>query len=246
MAEDPAKSSRPNGIETALGDPGVPKLYTSGFSLGFSNADLNLLRETSGRPVALVNMSYSLATLRHYKIHWGRWLLSLNHELAVSCLRQMKSTPGGQMKLLMCAVALFPLGLAESQHRNVRLDSEAIAGLGQPTAALKSEAGPLGIATASRFSLRPIVFGAVIGAAVGAVVGYGVGGGGPRSCPTSPNFSCDQPAFGPIGGAALGLALGATVGVIVGSMQRDGSRVEVVPRVNPGGTGLRLRYSRQF
>lgn len=43
--------------------PGLPitNIYANGFSLGFTNADTQLVLLLSGRPVAIVNFSYTLA-----------------------------------------------------------------------------------------------------------------------------------------------------------------------------------------
>ena len=39
----------------------IANIYANGFSLGFTNADTQLVLLLSGRPVAVVNFSYTLA-----------------------------------------------------------------------------------------------------------------------------------------------------------------------------------------
>jgi hypothetical protein len=49
-------------VEGAVADEKVPKIYTNGFALGFSNADVMIVLNRFGqRPVAVVNLSYTLA-----------------------------------------------------------------------------------------------------------------------------------------------------------------------------------------
>ena len=45
----------------ALRDPGVSRIYANGFTLGLSNADAHIVWQYFGRPIAVVNMSYTLA-----------------------------------------------------------------------------------------------------------------------------------------------------------------------------------------
>jgi len=44
----------------ALIDPAVPKIYANGFSLGMTNADTQIVLLLFGRPVAVINLSYTL------------------------------------------------------------------------------------------------------------------------------------------------------------------------------------------
>lgn len=44
----------------ALTDPSVPKIYANGFALGMTNADAQVVLQLFGRPVAVVNLSYTL------------------------------------------------------------------------------------------------------------------------------------------------------------------------------------------
>jgi hypothetical protein len=50
----------PAQFAALLGAP-IPNIYANGFQLGFTNADTQLLLLLSGRPVAIVNFSYTLA-----------------------------------------------------------------------------------------------------------------------------------------------------------------------------------------
>jgi hypothetical protein len=50
----------PAQIAALLGSQ-IPNIYANGFQLGFTNADTQLLLILSGRPVAVVNFSYTLA-----------------------------------------------------------------------------------------------------------------------------------------------------------------------------------------
>lgn len=42
-------------------DPAVPKIYINGFGLGLSNADVHLVLQFASQPVAIVNLSFTLA-----------------------------------------------------------------------------------------------------------------------------------------------------------------------------------------
>ena len=49
-------------VNAALSDPNVPKIYTNGFGLGLTNADIIIVFQRFGpAPVAVVNLSYTLA-----------------------------------------------------------------------------------------------------------------------------------------------------------------------------------------
>jgi hypothetical protein len=50
----------PAQFATLLG-ASIPNIYANGFQLGFTNADTQLMLLLSGRPVAVVNFSYTLA-----------------------------------------------------------------------------------------------------------------------------------------------------------------------------------------
>lgn len=43
-----------------LTDPDIPKFYANGFSIGFSNADAQIVLMLYGRPFAVLSLSYTL------------------------------------------------------------------------------------------------------------------------------------------------------------------------------------------
>jgi hypothetical protein len=45
----------------AVRDPNVHRIYTNGFTLGITNADAHVVLQWFGRPIAVVNLSYTLA-----------------------------------------------------------------------------------------------------------------------------------------------------------------------------------------
>lgn len=63
MAEDqpPKLAQKLAPLALALRDPEVKRLYANGFTLGLSNADTHIVLQFFGRPIAVVNMSYTLA-----------------------------------------------------------------------------------------------------------------------------------------------------------------------------------------
>ena len=52
--------------ETVSGD--IPVVYTNGFSIGLTNADVVLVWARSNRPIQTVHMSYRLAKTLHLKL----------------------------------------------------------------------------------------------------------------------------------------------------------------------------------
>ena len=48
-------------LKKASSDPDVAKVYANGFTLGLSNADVCVIFQQRGEPVALVDLSYTLA-----------------------------------------------------------------------------------------------------------------------------------------------------------------------------------------
>jgi hypothetical protein len=63
------QASRPAGDPTdpdvplmmAVRDPNVHRVYANGFTLGLTNADTHIVLQWFGRPIAIVNLSYTLA-----------------------------------------------------------------------------------------------------------------------------------------------------------------------------------------
>lgn len=58
---EPPKSPFTLKIDKALADASVPHHYANGFTNGSSSADVVILFERAGTPVATVNMSFALA-----------------------------------------------------------------------------------------------------------------------------------------------------------------------------------------
>jgi hypothetical protein len=48
-------------IQGALRDSSISRLYANGFTIGMSNADAHIVLQLFGRPVAVWNLSYTLA-----------------------------------------------------------------------------------------------------------------------------------------------------------------------------------------
>jgi len=54
-------------LNQGLASSDVPKIYTNGFTIGLTNADVNIVLQRAGQPVAMLFMSYTLAkTLREH------------------------------------------------------------------------------------------------------------------------------------------------------------------------------------
>jgi hypothetical protein len=45
----------------ALANPAVPKIYANGFTLGLTNADVQIVFKLFGRPILVLSLSYTLA-----------------------------------------------------------------------------------------------------------------------------------------------------------------------------------------
>ena len=58
----PDKANDDASLKAAVDDPEIPKLYANSFSVALTNADIIIVLQRFGqRPVAVVNMSYTLA-----------------------------------------------------------------------------------------------------------------------------------------------------------------------------------------
>jgi hypothetical protein len=70
-------------LVVAMRDPNVQRHYANGFSLGISNADAHIVLQWFGRPIAVVNFSYTLAkTLSEkLKILVADWEAKTGHPL---------------------------------------------------------------------------------------------------------------------------------------------------------------------
>lgn len=63
---EPQESLKPevlpqDRLEAALGDPDLARVYVNSFLAFSSNADVGVILEHTGKPAALLNMSYTLA-----------------------------------------------------------------------------------------------------------------------------------------------------------------------------------------
>lgn len=62
MAEmDPAQQDLQTQLETALSDPELPALYFNGFMTSLGSGDVTLVLQRNGKPVAVLNASYTIA-----------------------------------------------------------------------------------------------------------------------------------------------------------------------------------------
>lgn len=64
----PVSSVVQDHLKQALGTPGVLRLYANGFSLGLTNADAHIILHQFGQPVAILNLSYTLAKTLSLKL----------------------------------------------------------------------------------------------------------------------------------------------------------------------------------
>ena len=60
MGEDQAQPDNKVSSETVV-PVGAKLIYAHGFTLGLTNADMNIVLHLFGRPIAVVNISYTLA-----------------------------------------------------------------------------------------------------------------------------------------------------------------------------------------
>ncbi len=60
-APEPTKVDVGGMIKDAVSNADVPKIYTNGFGVGLSNADIVIILQRFGNPVAVLNLSYTLA-----------------------------------------------------------------------------------------------------------------------------------------------------------------------------------------
>ncbi len=62
VPDDVHKQHLPTSPDTiALADPAVPKIYANGFTLGLTNADVQIVLKLFGRPITVLSLSYTLA-----------------------------------------------------------------------------------------------------------------------------------------------------------------------------------------
>lgn len=65
-------------FEDALNDPEVPKIYANGFSNGLGTGDVTIVFQLSQKPVAVVNVSFTVAKTLAQKIN--SMILSLEND----------------------------------------------------------------------------------------------------------------------------------------------------------------------
>ena len=68
QANPPAGPDTRRTLEAAVDDPNVAKIYANAFSLGLSNADMQIVLQRLNRPVAIVSLSYTLAKTLHVRL----------------------------------------------------------------------------------------------------------------------------------------------------------------------------------
>jgi hypothetical protein len=55
-------------LKIATSDSSIPKIYANGFAVGLTNADVSIVLQLSGQPVALLNISFTLAKTLAQKV----------------------------------------------------------------------------------------------------------------------------------------------------------------------------------
>lgn len=55
-------------LSEAVKNDDVPKIYANSFGLGMSNADIHVVLQQMNKPVAVINMSYTLAKTLHERL----------------------------------------------------------------------------------------------------------------------------------------------------------------------------------
>ena len=68
MTQDKQETTSPDAVREAVSSPDVPKSYANGFAIGMSNADAHILFQLNGKPVVMMNMSYTLTKTLHQKL----------------------------------------------------------------------------------------------------------------------------------------------------------------------------------
>jgi hypothetical protein len=58
---DEKKTGHGEILAVALNDSSLPRIYANGFAAGLGNADLMVVFQLAGKPVAILNVSYTLA-----------------------------------------------------------------------------------------------------------------------------------------------------------------------------------------
>jgi len=61
MDQEEQAKKQLESLNQALDNPNIPKIYVNGFFIGTTNADITLITQQNGRPVAALNMSFEIA-----------------------------------------------------------------------------------------------------------------------------------------------------------------------------------------
>jgi hypothetical protein len=73
-------------LQDVIKNPALPRLYANGFTLGVTNADAYIILQEFGKPVAVLNLSYTLAktlSLRHGRM-MAEWETRLEQSVATT------------------------------------------------------------------------------------------------------------------------------------------------------------------
>ena len=65
-------------FKEALNNPEVPKIYANGFTSGLGAGDVTLIFQLSQKPIAMLNMSFTLAKTLSQKL--SKMILELEHD----------------------------------------------------------------------------------------------------------------------------------------------------------------------
>lgn len=68
MADEKSDAAPISALVAAMTDSGVLRLYANGFTLGLTNADTSIVLQLHGRPIAILNVSYTLAKTLSLKL----------------------------------------------------------------------------------------------------------------------------------------------------------------------------------
>lgn len=82
----PPKTDSLNVLTKAVRDPSVNRIYANGFTIGISNADAHIVLSWFGQPLAIVNISYTLAKTLSLKLNKlvEDWEKKTKHPLATT------------------------------------------------------------------------------------------------------------------------------------------------------------------
>ncbi|MEQ1935171.1 MAG: hypothetical protein ABL962_15025 [Fimbriimonadaceae bacterium] len=99
-------------MEGAIADPNVAKIYANGFAVGTGNADMFILLQRFGRPMAIVNLSYTLAK-------------TLSQKLG-GMVAEFEQKVGGQPMLTTDRIDKAVASAAESNDEEVEVEKQDV------------------------------------------------------------------------------------------------------------------------